>query len=83
MTQTTSKALACTGMKAVFDVTDLDIGGTRLNTIHEQLPPYANPDFLGMDTRPNTLKAAVSWQDWNFEKGSSKALETATLLISV
>jgi len=36
-------------------------GGTRLNTTFAQSPSYANPDFLGMDSKLSVLKEAL----WN------------------
>ena len=56
-----ASGFSCGDITTLFDMVDGATGGTRLNTTFAQSPSYANPDFLGMDSKLSVLKDAL----WN------------------
>ncbi|MCJ1276831.1 hypothetical protein MMC21_004638 [Puttea exsequens] len=51
----------CNDITTLFDVIESSTGSTRLDYIFSQLASFAHPDFLGMDSKFNTLKGSL----WN------------------
>lgn len=48
----------CARIEAVFDVPHPELG-TKLNALFNNLPKYATPEFVGMDSQINAAKALI------------------------
>ncbi|KAI9808891.1 MAG: hypothetical protein M1827_007166 [Pycnora praestabilis] len=57
----TQRGVTCGDLTNIFDTQDTTqaFGWTRLNTIFDSLPSYANPDFIGMDYSANSVKGKL------------------------